>query len=462
MKMKIIYPIILASAICASAYAANISGTVDASSVANFGTEKTVFNASDTTLNVTSDISGFTFGAASSVTNSKINISEDTTLTMTSCGSSSDGKEALAFGNTNLELTGSGTLVYDVDGLIYWNGNIESNVVVTMNKGLSINGTTNIYKNFTTNGYSGQANAKICIHSGTTSMSGFAQWGQNSYTEVKSGATLEVSSLRALSTGGALSNLTQTLKVGGMVSVSSNTGSGSGANTVGKNFGIFASKVEVLSGGSIVGTDSTEGARMVIATSLSNAGTIDLASKLYMTNNSTLTLDVGSNIMTEGKTSQKESFIQIANITYVEGSRPVVVDISSANVTKTDITVNVNGTQELGGFNFYKDSSVTLNFEQGATLALGKLQNIDTYTGDFSINITGDWKDNYSLKIFDMDKSAIEKLNIKSNGVDIDFFVAEDPGNSGVYFINQVPEPAEWAVIFGAVALAFVAYRRRK
>ena len=29
-------------------------------------------------------------------------------------------------------------------------------------------------------------------------------------------------------------------------------------------------------------------------------------------------------------------------------------------------------------------------------------------------------------------------------------------------WISAVPEPAEWAVIFGAVALAFVAYRRAK
>ena len=30
------------------------------------------------------------------------------------------------------------------------------------------------------------------------------------------------------------------------------------------------------------------------------------------------------------------------------------------------------------------------------------------------------------------------------------------------FYINTVPEPAEWAMIFGAIALAFVAYRRRK
>ena len=34
----------------------------------------------------------------------------------------------------------------------------------------------------------------------------------------------------------------------------------------------------------------------------------------------------------------------------------------------------------------------------------------------------------------------------------------------GGFYINTVavPEPAEWAMIFGAIALGFVAYRRRK
>jgi hypothetical protein len=30
------------------------------------------------------------------------------------------------------------------------------------------------------------------------------------------------------------------------------------------------------------------------------------------------------------------------------------------------------------------------------------------------------------------------------------------------FYINVVPEPAEWALIFGAIAFGFIAYRRRK
>jgi len=47
-----------------------------------------------------------------------------------------------------------------------------------------------------------------------------------------------------------------------------------------------------------------------------------------------------------------------------------------------------------------------------------------------------------------------------------DFFVEFANGISadgGYYIYNvAVPEPAEWAMIFGAIALSFVAYRRRK
>ena len=35
--------------------------------------------------------------------------------------------------------------------------------------------------------------------------------------------------------------------------------------------------------------------------------------------------------------------------------------------------------------------------------------------------------------------------------------------NDGGFYVNAVvSEPAEWAAIFGVIALAFVAYRRRK
>ncbi len=92
---------------------------------------------------------------------------------------------------------------------------------------------------------------------------------------------------------------------------------------------------------------------------------------------------------------------------------------------------------------------------------------VDTYTGDIGISIVG---------------SAFEQIKIKE-GIKVgdtvvdennftNYFTAEDGktlslvnAGDGYYYVNAtaaVPEPAEWAAIFGAIALGFVAYRRRK
>ena len=71
------------------------------------------------------------------------------------------------------------------------------------------------------------------------------------------------------------------------------------------------------------------------------------------------------------------------------------------------------------------------------------------------------------LKIYDPQEVGMEvgfytedSSSLRELGVNL---WIEEIGNSGVYTIyTQVPEPAEWAMIFGAIALGFVAYRRRK
>ena len=71
------------------------------------------------------------------------------------------------------------------------------------------------------------------------------------------------------------------------------------------------------------------------------------------------------------------------------------------------------------------------------------------------------------LKIYDPQEVGMEvgfytedSSSLRELGVNL---WIEEIGNTGVYTIyTQVPEPAEWAMIFGAIALGFVAYRRRK
>ncbi|MBE6414038.1 MAG: PEP-CTERM sorting domain-containing protein [Verrucomicrobiaceae bacterium] len=68
--------------------------------------------------------------------------------------------------------------------------------------------------------------------------------------------------------------------------------------------------------------------------------------------------------------------------------------------------------------------------------------------------ILGDFENQSNLYFLDADG------NRRELGVNL---WIEQIGDSGVYNIyTQVPEPAEWALIFGAIAFGFIAYRRRK
>ena len=78
---------------------------------------------------------------------------------------------------------------------------------------------------------------------------------------------------------------------------------------------------------------------------------------------------------------------------------------------------------------------------------------------DFILAENESWKDN-TVKTT-MTEALLNEITFKINGVVTEFdFVAISGG--GFYLNAVVPEPAEWAMIFGAVALTFVAYRRRR
>ena len=57
--------------------------------------------------------------------------------------------------------------------------------------------------------------------------------------------------------------------------------------------------------------------------------------------------------------------------------------------------------------------------------------------------------------------SILGTITIGDTVIDKSFWDIVSDGNKGVYVnLTQVPEPAEWAMIFGVIALGFVAYRR--
>ena len=59
---------------------------------------------------------------------------------------------------------------------------------------------------------------------------------------------------------------------------------------------------------------------------------------------------------------------------------------------------------------------------------------------------------NLAVNLYNEDTKAYDIAGILGEN----FFISADG------WISSVPEPAEWAMIFGALALGFVAYRKRK
>ncbi len=151
----------------------------------------------------------------------------------------------------------------------------------------------------------------------------------------------------------------------------------------------------------------------------------------------------------------------------------------------SDVIMEVNADNDFGTFYFDANTNLTLAVAEGKTLSIAGFEqmtnpnNIDTA---FSINIVsgtmsdtlvlangeynGVWENNKSFKIYDITCFDNENITWKLNDVEIefgkDFVLSAVDGEAGAYWINQVPEPAEWATIFGAIALGFVVYRRRK
>ncbi len=135
------------------------------------------------------------------------------------------------------------------------------------------------------------------------------------------------------------------------------------------------------------------------------------------------------------------------------------VQVASANV----------GTLKLWDDKFFKidvanDSVLTIGSivaeTEGATVNVSLAD--DIIKGSILVSDMDDY-----LKIYDPQEVGMEvgfytedSSSLRELGVNL---WIEEIGNSGVYTIyTQVPEPAEWAMIFGAIALGFVAYRRRK
>ena len=127
----------------------------------------------------------------------------------------------------------------------------------------------------------------------------------------------------------------------------------------------------------------------------------------------------------------------------------------------SDSTLIVNVDNDLGALAFGNGTKLTLQIADGAVFSLGEIKLQTGHSLNDYVLVLDNWHDN-SFRITEMTAEEIEGLHLYgTDGSKLEFFVVDD--QQGGYWINsQVPEPAAVAAIFGALALALAAYRRRK
>ncbi len=191
-----------------------------------------------------------------------------------------------------------------------------------------------------------------------------------------------------------------------------------------------------------------------------NAGEGKLVSNQYaplmIYENSTINLKSNDAFKVGGATSQATS-----DFNFYAGAKNVVLDV--------DVTNNI-GRLVYGS----AATEVELDIASGAILTLGSIALADGQSGVIKI-ILDDMLKEGSLVITNMD-SILKSYNSSSSISFVDesgdarvlndnLFLERigDTTSWNVFTVaTQVPEPAEWAMIFGAIALAFVAYRRKQ
>ncbi len=199
---------------------------------------------------------------------------------------------------------------------------------------------------------------------------------------------------------------------------------------------------------------------------------------LYFVNKTVLTLNSSNAIISgakvESNATNKDAGFK--NATSQKDSTIFVVGVENQSATSViagDFTLNSSVANELGTINATSGSTITLVSDLlnvGEAFVLHNLEITADAEGNKSLflklNFNEDSSQNMQIEnfyelynaddiilnveIYDHVKSEFVTGNLNEN-----YMVSQDG------WITAVPEPAEWAMIFGAIALAFVAYRKR-
>ncbi|WP_418747942.1 hypothetical protein [Frisingicoccus sp.] len=357
------------------------------------------------------------------------------------------GDGELVLSRTNETRFQMGQIVWDVNvtcttGSFYLLGNTQGGL-----SSLTINKTANF-----ANKQANYGNWKVILNSGANVTSGFLICGGS--MEMAAGATYNIA-------GGAnLSNAT----LNGTMVISSFR------NYQTERMAAKISGTTVFGETASFTTTSTDSRARVLfngnVTSNAAKNAINIAGTAFLNNYVVMNLNSSNAIKTGSASGQGDSTFYI-----VDYSTPKVGESYVDTFAASTATINLGANNDFGSLVFYDGSVLNLS-TNGYNSTIGKIE-LYSGSGAYTINISN--LTDFTLKI-----NSLENINLEDDGAgnmlatDI-FIFDEDDFKSNAYLIadttnggwwinatSEIPEPAEIAAIFGALALGLACCRKRK
>lgn len=357
------------------------------------------------------------------------------------------GDGELVLSRTNETRFQMGQIVWDVNvtcttGSFYLLGNTQGGL-----SSLTINKTANLV-----NKQANYGNWKVILNSGANVTSGFLICGGS--MEMAAGATYNI-------TGGA--NLSNATLNGTMVINSLR-------NWQTERMAAKISGTTVFGETASFTTTSTDSRAKVLfngnVTSNAAKNAINIAGTAFLNNHVVMNLNSSNAIKTGSASGQGDSTFYI-----VDYSTPKVGESYVDTFAASTATINLGANNDFGSLVFYDGSVLNLS-TNGYNSTIGKIE-LYSGSGAYTINISN--LTDFTLKI-----NSLENINYEDDGAGnmwaTDIFIYEVEGDyrsnayliadtNGGWWINatpEIPETAEIAAIFGALALGLACCRKRK
>ncbi len=175
------------------------------------------------------------------------------------------------------------------------------------------------------------------------------------------------------------------------------------------------------------------------------------------------TANISGGLSLKGTFKMANSTVTLNDSNKITVSSATSQGVSDFDVTGSDNSIVLNAANDFGSFVFASNASALTIDTNGKASTIGSL------SGDGTLYLMDLVNDTIKIENIDglvsyTEGDVLRTSNIKygSEGNWQDVVLSSTTGG---YFLNaasSVPEPAEWAAIFGAIALGFAIYRRRK